>query len=321
MKKIATALIIALIFVGCASTPTTNIEAFGSATKKVTDKIDGVIKEYNSENIKNELTKLAQRRKPITVSQFAPVKDAIIGDADKRKYALYRANYAIGSYAESLAGLAKSGTREEIDLAATKLYYSLRNFNEQYKVLKGAENDLVSDETSAGIGKVIAAIGGAYAERKRGEAIKTIVIKADPAIQTICNVIIDELLKGVIESRLYTMRNTELSGYIKDYNASVSTASFSDKRASIDKLYDKYIAMQSSSASVIQAIRAMKEVKSAHSVLKKDMEKNIFTSREIVEAIGKLKDLERHYNDLEELMLSCETEIISDNERGIICKP
>lgn len=322
MKKLAIGLLIITIFIsGCASTPTANIEAFGNATKNITDKIDAVIKEYNTENINNELTKLAQHKKSITISTLDPVKKVIIGSADKKNYALYKANFAIGSYASALSGLAKSGTKNEIDIASAKLYSSLYNFNEQYKTLKETNEDLISDKTIAGIGKIIAAISGAYIEKKRGEAIKSIVIKADPAIQSICDVIINELMKGVIEKRLYTMRSTELSGYIKDYNSSVSNSSFSKKRKSLDAIYIKYLAMHSSSASVTQAIKAMTEIKNAHSTLKNDLEKDKFSSKEIVKAIGKLKDLESHYNDLEALMLSCETEIVADNEKGIICKP
>ncbi len=320
MKKLAVGLLIVTFLSGCASTPTGNIEAFGDATKSVTEKIDAVIKEYNSENVNNELTKLAQHKKPLTFSKLDPVKDVLIGGADKKKYALYKANYAIGSYADALSGLARSGTREEIDLAASKLYSSLHSFNEQYKTLKETEDELISDKTSAGIGKVVAAIAGIYAEKKRGEAIKSIIIKADPFIQTIIDVIINELMKGVIEKRLYIMKHTELSGYIKEYNSSVATASFSKKRESLNKIYEKYLEMQSSSASISQAVKAMKEVKRAHSTLRKEVEKNKFTSKEIVKAIGRLKDIGSHYDDLEELMLSCETEIISDDKKGIICK-
>ncbi len=320
MKKIALGFITVLFFAGCSSTPTGNIEAFGNATKGVTEKIDGVIKEYNAENINNELTKLAQHKRPITTSSLEPVEKVLIGEADKKKYALYKANYALGSYADALAGLAKSGSREEIDLAAAKLYGSLHGFNEQYKTLRGTNDNLIKDETSASIGKAIAAIGGLYAEKKRGDAIKEIVIQADPYIQKIGDVIIKELLKGVIEERLYTIKHTELSGYIKDYNSKVGTASFSDKRKRLSGIYEKYLAMQSSSASVSQAIKAIGEVQKAHSTIKKDLERGEFSSKDIVAAIGRLKDIENHYDDLEAMMLSCETEIVADDDKGIICR-
>ena len=78
--------------------------------------------------------------------------------------------------------------------------------------------------------------------------------------------------------------------------------------------------MQSSSASVSQAIKAIKEVKKTHSTLKNEVENDKFSSDKLVKSIGRLKDLESHYDDLEDLMLSCGTEIVADDDKGIICK-
>jgi len=320
MRIITLGIACTVFIAGCASTPTGNVEAFGNATKGVTEKIEGVIKEYNQENVRNELTKLAQHTSKINTSSLDPVVKVLVGGADKKKNALYKANHALGTYADALSGLAKSGSRDEMDLAATKLYSSLHGFNEQYKTLADTQDDLIKDETNAGIGKVVAAIGGVYAERRRAEAIKEIVIKADPYVQSIADVIIKELMKGVIEERLYTIKHTELSGYIKDYNFKVASASFSEKRALLDEIYSKYLEMQSSSASVVQAIKAIKEIKKTHSTLMAAVEKDKYSSDSLVRAIGRLKYLEIHYDDLEAIMLSCETEIVADGDKGIICK-
>ena len=319
MKSIGLSIIFILLS-GCAATPTGNIEAFGNAAKGVTEKINNVINEFNSAKVNNELTKIAQHKRPITISKLDPIKKVIIGDVDKKKYALYKANKAIGAYADALSGLAKSGSENEIDLAASKLYSSFHNFNEQYKVLAETDDILIKGKTSARIGSIIAAIGGAYADKKRGEAIKSIVIKSDPYIQSIGDVIIKEFLKGVIEERLYTIKHTELSGYIKDYNAKVTKSLFSAKKKSLNKIYEKYIEMQSSSASITQAIKAIKEIKRTHKILKNEVEKDRFSSKELVASIGRLKDIESHYDDLEAMMLSCETEIVADDKKGIICK-
>ncbi len=320
MKGVCVILATGMLVAGCASTPTGNIEAFANAAKGVTDKVDGVIREYNSESINNELTKLAQHSKPITTSSLDPVKRVLINSADKKRYALYKANYALGNYAEALSGLAASGSTQEMDLAAAKLYGSLNNFNEQYKVLAGSGDNLMSAEASAGIGKVVAAIGGAYAEKKRGEAIKSIVITADPYVQKVCDVIVHELLKGVIEKRIYTMRHTELSGYILDYNLRVKKASFSEKRAMMGDIYERYRRMQSSGAVVAQAINAINEVKEAHTVLREELENDNFGSDRLVRVVGRLNDMEEHYDDLEALLLSCDAGIVADRRKGIVCK-
>jgi hypothetical protein len=320
MRSVTTILSALVLVSGCTSTPTGNVEAFGSAAKGVTDKVDSVIEEYNNESVNNELNKLAQHRTPITTSSFDPARQAIIGQADRKRYALYKANHALGTYADALRQLARSGTRDEINLASTNLYSALNGFNEQYKTLQDTQDDLVDNETTASIGTIIAAAGGAYAEKTRSEAIKRIVIQADPYIQSIADVIVDELMKGVIEERLYTMKHTELSGYIKHYNSKVASTGFSERRAALADIYEQYLDMQSSSASVVQAVKAIKEIKAAHSTLKDVVAEDQFSSEALVNAIGRLRDMDSRYGDLEELMLSCETEIIADDDKGVICE-
>jgi hypothetical protein len=300
------------------STPTGNIEVFGNAAKGVTDKVDAVIKEYNDANIQNELTKLAQHSNPITIAAFDPVGEVLIKDADKKNYALYKANKALGAYATALSGLAKAGSRDEIDLAAAKLYGSLHGLNEQYRTMRGT--NLLDDSTSATIGRVIAEIGTLYVEKKRGDALKTIIVSADKPIQTICDVIIGELLKGTIQERLFTVRYTELSGYISDYNSIVGKSNFDTKQKAVEAIYQKYRLMQASSAAVQEAIAATEAIKTAHAAIRQEVEKDRFTSKSITEAIGRLKDIQDHDNDLEELMLKCKTQLIADKEKGIICK-
>jgi len=325
MRHLTLLFSIVLLLSGCGvAAQTGNIGVFGEATKGVTDKIDAVITEYNEANIQNVVTKLAQHKKTITIDDFNPVTELIIKEADKKDYALYKANQALGDYALALSGLAQAGSRQEIDVAATKLYGSLQTINSQYKVLKGTTTNLIDDKTSAGLAKVIGEIGNLYIEEKRGEAIKSIVISADKYIQIICDVIIEELLKGTIETRIFTMRNTEISGYIKDYNdtlATSATATFEDRLKSLNVIYKKYEVMQASSAPVAQAINAVKAIKEAHGTIKSDVEKDIFTSKNIVEAVGKLKDINDHYNNIGELMVNCKTQLISDEKKGIICQP
>ena len=320
MKSTVTLLFIVVLMTGCATTPTGDIGAFGDATKDITDKIDAVIKDYNEANIQNEINKLAQHTSSISIDKFDPIRDAIIHEADKKNYAIYKANNALGLYAKSLTALANAGNRDEIDLAAAKLYGSLHGLNEQYKVLKNTTSNLLDDNTSALIGKAIAEIGSVYIENQRAKAIKSIVVAADKHIQTICDVIVNELLKGVIEERLFTIRHIEVSGYLDDYNKMVATATFIDKQKALGEIYKKYVVMQSSSASVVQAINAIEAIKKAHATIKKDVEEDKFTSKGAVEAIGNLKDINDHYNNLEEMMLSCKTQIIADPKKGVVCE-
>ncbi len=254
------------------------------------------------------------------MDRFDNIEELLIMEADKKNYALYKATNALGVYAQALSGLANAGNRNEIDLAASQLYGSLHNMNEQYKTLAETEEELVSNETSSAISRIIAEITNFYIEHKKNKKLQEIIVLADKPIQVICDEIEKQLLIGVIEGQLFVMKHTELFGYIADYNAVVATESFEKKRKRLDKIYEKYLAMQSSSASIQTSVKAIKAIKKAHKTLRTDLEQDKFSSSNIVKSIGELKDIHEHYDDLEAMMLSCETEIIADPQKGIICK-
>jgi len=319
MKGMFVILAIASILVGCVSTPTGNIEAFGLVTSDVTEKIDDVINDYNAANINDKLVMMAQSNKKYVKSDFDPIKKVIIGDSDKKNFALYKANKALGNYAKSLTALAKAGSREEMAMAGVKLSKSLNSMNEQYKSLSETEKTLISDENSGLISQVISESSTYYVQNKRGKALKQIIVAADDSVQSIGKVINDQLLEGVIEGRLYTMRSNELAGYFDDYNSKASKLSFANKKKALDEIYKRYIEMESTTATIVQAQKAISSVMKAHAKLKLELENDRFSSKEIFKAISDIKTVHKSFDDLKELMVDCETEIIADEEKGIIC--
>lgn len=311
----------AILLTGCiTTTPTGNIEAFGVSAADVTDKIDAAISDYKKANIDNEIVKMSDRNVTYDSDSLDPIKKIIIRDASIKDFALYKANKALNNYAKSLAELAKAGSRDEIALAAAKLSTSLKDMNTQYKTLAETQEDILSDENSSTLSRIVAEITTVYAERKRAIALKEIILTVDDQIQIICKTINEQLLKGVIEKRLYTMKETELNAYFNDYNKDVEKKSFAAKKKELDLIYSKYIEMQSSAATIAQAQKAITSVMEAHSKLKEELGKDRFNSKEMFKAIADIKELHNSFDDLEELMASCETEIVSDTEKGIICK-
>jgi len=320
MKVISVVLAAVLVLIGCASTPTGNIEAFGLAASNITEKIDSVVSDYNAANINDRLVMMAQSDKKYVRSDFDPIKKIIMRHPDKKNFALYKANKALGSYSASLTALAQAGSREEVAMAGVKLSASLKAMNEQYKTLSDSDNDLISDETGGSISRIVSELSTYYIENKRGKALKKIIIAADTSVQAIGKVISNQLLKGVIEGRLYAMRSNELAGYFSDYNSKAKTGSFASKKKSLDEIYEKFIEMESATATVTQAQKAVLSVMAAHSKIKDELENDKFSSKEIFQAISNIQTVHRNFNDLEELMISCETRIVSDDEKGIICE-
>lgn len=321
MRQYLTIICTAILLTGCVpTTPTGNIEAFGVSAAGVTDKIDAVISDYKRANIDNEIVKMSDRNITYDTDSLDPIKKIIIRDNSAKDFALYKANKALNNYAKSLAELAKAGSRDEIALAAAKLSASLNDMNAQYKTLAEKQEDILSDEKSSMLSRIVAEITTIYAEAKRAKALKEIIITADDQIQTICKTINAQLLKGVIETRLYTMKETELNAYFNDYNKGVENKSFAAKKKELDIIYSKYVEMQSSTATIAQAQKSITSVMNAHAKLKEELEKDNFNSKEIFKAISDIKELHNSFDDLQELMTSCETEIVQDSKKGIICK-
>jgi len=320
MKQNIVIIMASLLISACASTPTGQIEAFGVAAADVTAKIDTVISDYNQTNIDNKLAKMAQRNKKYTTSDLDPIRDILIRDSDKKNFALYKANNALGAYASSLTELASAGSREQMARASVKLNKSLNSMNKNYKIIKGTSDDLLSAEKNAEISRVIAEISSFYAENKRAKALKKIIINSDSQIQLIGEIINEQLLKSALESRIYTMRGTVLAGYFADYNKTTDKKSFASRKKSLDFMYRQYIEMQATGATILQAQNAITSVIKAHSVLKSELEKDQYTSKKIFKSIGEIVTVHKSYDDLEALMVNCETEVITDDNKGIICK-
>ena len=312
--------VLLLLFTGCATKSTTNIEAFANATKGVSQKVDKVITQYNESIVNDKLVELALSKRRITDEKFEVIGKALINTSKKKDIALYRANQALGSYASSLQELSKAGSKDSIDLASAKLYGSLVSFNKQYKTLANTNKNLVEEKTLSSIASAIAQLGSIYVERKKSKAIKSIVLQADTHVQKICDIMIEQFLKGVIEGRLYTMKHNELTALLSDYNNIVQKASYSKKRYELNEIYKKYLEMQTSNANVKLAIKALTQVKKAHLLLKKQLQEDKFSSEALIKAIGELKNLNNEYNDLQTLMLSCETKLVIDPNKGIVCK-
>ena len=320
MKPNIVIIMLSLFISACASTPTGQIEAFGVAAADVTSKIDTVIMEYNQTNIDNKLAKMAQRNKKYTTSDLDPIRKILLRDTDKKNFALYQANNALGAYASSLTELATAGSREQMARASVKLNKSLTIMNKNYKIIKETSEDLLSDEKNAEISRVIAEISSFYAENKRARALKKIIINADSQIQIIGNIINEQLLKNALESRIYSMRGTVLAGYFYDYNKTTDKKSFASRKKSLDFIYRQYIEMESTGATILQAQKSITSVMKAHSILKSELEKDQYTSKKIFKSIGEIVTVHKSYEDLEELMVNCETEVVTDDKKGIVCK-
>ena len=325
MKIFIVSVIGVLFLAGCAGKSTSQISAFGNSTKALTEKVDAVFDEYNDASLSQQFTSAAtiyngSYAKGFNTSILAGIYKPFTPDV-KKKSAIFKANQALGDYAQALADLASAVSRTDIDQATADLYSSMVSINGQYKTIKETEKELFDTEQLATISKFIAAIGSAILEEKRRKAIKEIVVSAYPKITIICDEINTQLKLLNIAELIRTSKSYQLTEEVIEYKSRVKKSTTLDwRRSEIKRLYGLYKEILYSKLLTQQTQQAIVAVKNSHALLAKELKEDKFTSASIASAIGELKELEKHYNDYEALLLSCETKIIKNDEGVLVCK-
>ena len=321
MKAIYVISIVALALTGCTTTPSTQIQAFGDSTKAITDKVDAVIGEYNQSALTGRFTNFAAtytgaHANELTIDLLGGIQQPI-DEKSKKGLAIYKANRAIGAYAKSLSALSVAGSRADIDLASAKLYGAMTGINTQYRVMNENGGDLFKSEDFATTTKVIAAIGSLIVEELRNNAIKDIVVSADAKIAILCNVIDKQLDESGIHDGIYTSRQYVLTEELKSYKAQVRKDMTLDwRRSEIKRLYELKQGVTNSTLLIQNAQKAIREVKTSHATLASELKSNKFSSEAIALAIGRLRDIENHYDSYETLLLECKK--IEKNDKGVL---
>ena len=315
--------LISAFLCACTVTPTTQIKAFGDSTKAITDKVDAVITEYNQAALTRSFTDFAATYNGQFANRLTSEGLGELGqpldERTKQGIAIYRANHTIGMYAESLGELAAAGSRAEIDTAAARLFGAMSGLNTQYKTLHTNQGELFSGSDFAATTKFIAAIGSTIVEKRRNAAIKEIVLAADPKISLLCDVIDKQLEESGIHEGISTARQYVLAEEIRDYKRQVQKdLPLEWRRNEIKRLYELKKGITGSKLAIQTAQKAIQEVKTAHNTLAEELRKDRFSSEGIARAVGRLRDLESHYNDYEALLLECK-KIEKDNQGILSC--
>lgn len=311
----------AVVLPGCSTTPTTQITAFADATHAVTEKVDTVLGEYNDASLQRQFTDYAATynlrfAKQLTSDELAKITKPI--DSRFRKtLAIYKANQALGTYSKALSELAIAGSRSDIDWAAANLYGAMTSLNDQYRTLEGGERNLFDDTKLATVSTLIAAFGSSIVEERRNKAIKGVVTEADPGIAAICDTLDSQLEAAGLEDVIAQSRKYILTEELLDYRTRVKTdRPLGWRREQIARLYGMQQDISNSKLQVQQTRKAIIAVKDAHATIAKELRADRFTSAAIASTIGRLKDLEKHYDDFDSILVSCEK--ISRDDRGLL---
>jgi hypothetical protein len=296
--------IILLTLSSCASTPATQIKAFGDSTKAVSDGVDAVFDDYNDAVLMRKLTDYAATYQgghavDLTsqlVAELAPP----LTDQAKKNLAVFRANQALGDYAQALGDLAMAASSADFDMAAVKLYGAMTSFNQEYQDIRADGKELFNADDFEKTHQVFAAIGALALERKRKRAIKHVVISADPKIGVLCDLIDQQLEASGIRDGIKQARKNVLTEELKDYKAMAKGAvDLEWRRAKMARLNQLHQGVQSSAALINNAQAAIREVKKSHAILAAELRKDNFNSKAIAESVARLKELKKRYDEFE----------------------
>jgi len=325
MKRSLIGLIAAVLMAGCTSTPSDQIAAFGQTTNAVTDHVDAVLNEFNEATIERGFTDLAANYTGDFAQRF---DQQLLKDINKpitakqqKQLAIYRANKALGDYATSLAELANARLRVDVDVASANLYGAMTSFNKHYQTIKGNQKALFDDSKVANIQAAITAIGSEVAEQRRRQAVKAIIIAAKDNIDLICDEIIKQLTHSGIEDGIRLSRKYILDKQIAEYRR-LSAKKSSKLKWRTDEVRRLWLLQQAlfhSKLLVQQSIKAIEEVKQAHQVLASEVAHDAFSSVAISNAIGRLQYLNKHFNDFEEFLASCDS-TATDSDGVLSCE-
>ena len=307
-----------LLMTGCVGT-TTEIATFGESTHALTGKIDRVIDSYNTTALEREFTDLASlysdsHTKDLTREALLEIRKPIT-PKQKKNFALYRANQALGEYAQALRALSVAGSQGELDMAMADLYGSMKDLNSHYKTLKKSKTPLFEPEDFALSTKLVTALGSLLLQERRNTMIKHIVIEADPKIATICKEITRQLHTSGIGEGIAVAKQYIFTEELIDYH-SHTESTLDWRRDKIKRLYQLRREIATSTLLIQEAQKAIKTIQETHHLLAKELQANRFTSHAITQAMRRLKTLNKHYNNFEKLLLECKK--ISQNKEGVV---
>ena len=301
--------LLVLMLSGCAA-PTTQIQAFGHSTTKISGHVNGVLTQYSELVVKRKLYGLADiydksGAKELTIEEFDKIK-APFTAANRKLFTIIRANNALGAYATSLSELARATSRNDIDIKAANMLYAVRDLNASYEDINDSK-PLIEEETVSRIAAAVAGVGHLWVEYFRNREIKAIVLATDAAIGLLC-----EEIRRSLEDTAFPLA-------IKQYNEEIFLAEYLDYKTYVteqntDLLYrvDTLKRLKAiidnrpvELLKVQQLVSAINHVRESHSLLAEKLREDDFTGEELVESLLNLRETINHYGDYEEYISGC----------------
>lgn len=292
-------LIVAILVVtsGCVTHQSaTHIKKFTTATTELADQAIATYDLVNQSMIDRriaEISVMSDEELETAGKETFYIKNLYSGDPSSAFYKssqCIQALIALKDYAKALGDLAGADYATDIDKNATKLYGSLTSLNRSYEDITGESLGLGEWEFGV-IATLIDGIGNIIVENKRREAIKGIVIEADPFVSKAC----DAINAHIGDNFDYVQINldTVFSEAIDGYKIEVLEGRLIDSEKKVKRI-ERIVAIghtYQKAETIPENIKtAVEKVRKAHTTLRKTVEKDLFTSKELVRDIGELAE-------------------------------
>lgn len=281
---------------GCAQPTLTQIAAFGTATESLSTKAVQGYGLIDEKVVKRKLVMLANdpNRGPKDKDFEGLIGAKTMAIAQTALATRFEALTQLGAYAGGLKKLATANFQEDIAAAALELNGALTGLE-----LGKEERDLISVSINA--------IGRTIVEKKRREAIKTVIMQANPAIQDVAKLINSELGQkgGAGDAATQAVRTTE--GVLKtvyNKNKSKPSSTFYKRMAQLEGINKLHQDARNTNAFFNAIGEAALQVGLTHGVLFEEVNKGNFSSGSIAISIGELmnqaKSVYGFYQSLQE---------------------
>ena len=315
MKQMAACVLVSmwvlLTVVGCESVSLSQVKQFGDASSSLGEHarkaFDLVATASDDRKIYDVAGDPQKGPTDATFQGFFAGDTGGLGGKEKAERLALRLDVLgqLANYSSALQQLAEADLDQDIDAAAQDLNGSLVGLRQTFK--KASGNELpISDADIGSIATAVNGIGKAVVEAKRREALKTAIVKVDPAVQKATELIAADLgrdtdLASFVQEALSNSRGSVQQAY--NLERLRPNSSFDGRYAMLVRARQLYEAEMNTPPFFAAVSEGAAIAGKAHEALRKAVEVNQFSSAEAAKLIGKLgmqvKSVQAYYKSIQ----------------------
>jgi len=279
------------VFSACTPVNLQAVNTFATATQSLTESSTRAYETANETRVLRQMYDVASNPAESPKDDtFAP----LVAASDKQTYEALQVRFKLlnklGDYAGALKALCEADVNTEIDKAAADLDGSLVGLKTTYKESSGKEANLSDDDIHL-IATAVNAIGKEIAEAKRKEAIQTIVVRANDAVQQANQLVSDDFgsnsqLKSFTKQNIASGYGSLRTAYLRDR----ATMTFEQRLRVLNNLRMLKAAESASEGFFDDVAKGAKAIGAAHRKLTDAVSADQFDIKGLAVAVGEISE-------------------------------